>query len=388
MKEGRSRAEPRWSDPLRSRPTRSESRRVERHREEDGIPEWWKAPRSPRNRRLSRGGGGRRSRPASRTEQGALQPLRTARHGDPGARERKPEEGHWSFSTSPSLAAPGPFVRREAWVSAHGQRRAKGSFFTGDPGSIAQARRKPAGAGGSCVGDSRAAVVDTRERGGGDREDRGSPVRHGRGSAARGMCPWVVSGCRSRRASPTVQRSRDLLFLNRTRSSRTGPSARRAEPRTRKGRWPTGRRERNGDEKRSANVYESRAVRRIVPVSGAPKGVFGRRARIPDDGRHFGSWSTVAFTGRSGRSGLGRVRVAPFEKEQGGCGDGSARGTVARRARGRERPTMRREGKEERDPPKRAECREALRSSKRAEPLRLRRGARTDETRVHEVEEK
>jgi len=87
--------------------------------------------------------------------------------------------------------------------------RASGSFFTGDPGS----RSRRLGASRASEGGDHASVIHvrpraaTRERGARDREDRGSLVRHGRGSAARGTCSWVVSGCRSRRASPTVQRS-------------------------------------------------------------------------------------------------------------------------------------------------------------------------------------
>lgn len=70
------------------------------------------------------------------------------------------EEGHWPKTANPSLAAPDPFVRREAWVSAHGQRTGerlvlhRGSRF-----SFSKARRKSGKRGrGPCVGDSRAAA--------------------------------------------------------------------------------------------------------------------------------------------------------------------------------------------------------------------------------------
>lgn len=353
-----------------------------------GFRRRWKAPRSPRNRRLSRGGGGRRSRPASRTKQGALQPLRTARHGDPGARERKPEEGHWSFSTSPSLAAPGPFVRREAWVSAHGQRRAKGSLFTGDPGPIAQARRKPVGADGSCVGDSRAAVVDTRERGGGDREDRGSPVRHGRGSTARGMCPWVVSGCRSRRASPAVQRSRDLLFLNRTRSRRTGPSARRAEPRTRKRRWPRGGASETGT-RSGARTFTSRAPcegpsQCPEPRKGCSEGGRGspmmegtsdRGARRPSLGGRAETVLVVSEWLPSKRSKADAATEVPEVRSRGARGEENAPRCVEKEKKNATRRSERSAVKHFVPRNARSPCGSDVE-------------ARTDETRVHGVEEK
>jgi len=142
-------------------------------------------------------------------DRGSLQPLLSARHrrpGCPGAAKRR------------GIGRKRPILRSllptRSFVVKRGSRptasaRASGSFFTGDPGS----RSRRLGASRASEGGDHASVIHvrpraaTRERGARDREDRGSLVRHGRGSAARGTCSWVVSGCRSRRASPTVQRS-------------------------------------------------------------------------------------------------------------------------------------------------------------------------------------
>lgn len=130
-----------------------------------------------------------------------------SRYGDTGARERRQRRGTGRFRPvlRSLLPARSSGVKRGLRSTASSGRTARSS-----PGIPARTRRlgqNRAGAGGPCVGDSRAASGATRERGVRDREDRGLLAEHGRGSAARGMCPWVVSGCRSRRASPTVQRS-------------------------------------------------------------------------------------------------------------------------------------------------------------------------------------
>jgi len=119
---------------------------------------------------------------------------------------------------------------------------------------------------------------------------------------------------------------------------------------------------------------KSRAVKRIASRSGAREGV---RKEGADPWR----WKALR-TAELGRPSLGvqaeavsivREVTLDERREQSACGDGGARGTVARRARGRERPTMRRRKK--RDPPKRGECREAL-------PLLGTRGALAAPTRV------
>jgi len=187
------------------------------------------------------------------------------------------------------------------------------------------------------------------------------------------MCPWVVSGCRSRRASPAVQRSRDLLFLNRTRSSRTGPSARRAEPRHRKGRWPRGGASETAT-RSGARTFTSRAPcegpsQCPEPRKGCSEGGRGspmmegtsdRGARRPSLGGRAETVSVVSEWLPSKRGKADAVTEVPEVRSRGARGEENA-------------PRLRREGKEERDPPKRSKCREALRSSNCAEPLWLRR---------------
>lgn len=184
-----------------------------------GFRKRWKAPRSLRSRRLSRGGGGRRSRPASRSSREALQPPRDTA---PATRVPGRSVRRGAGRNRPVLRsrAPGPSVRLRAWVSAHAAAVGRAARRSpGIPVRHAQATVKagPAGA-------DHASVIHVRSQAGARAQagDQGGPRSFIRARARVGSSRVVLVGrlwgCRSRTGDALVERSERPPLPNRTRA--------------------------------------------------------------------------------------------------------------------------------------------------------------------------
>jgi len=238
------------------------------------IPERWKAPRFVGSRLPSRGGGGSGPRPTRVRRVGVSSPLACADRRLGCSRDAI-EEG-----SSPPASA-----------------------FARVPSAHAATRRKP-----SC------SVARHRHRLARWRNVEGTAVlSHGRGSAVRRVCSYVVARCRSRKAAPGSEKWISVTS-NRT-SDIHGRSLANGTPPRRQycGRpWQQGAsgaesavRTRSEEQPRTGSRWQSReAGERSTQRAGRSATIswVASRSRSPADGRHPRSWAPQSLHGDCGEA--------------------------------------------------------------------------------------